>query len=83
MQTQSLRLPSPVHCGPVLADVIHRMVSLRKKFAKAKIMISKMDVMDAFHQVPVDPKGAARFGHTVDKFVIDFRVQFRSRSSPG
>ncbi|CAM9899662.1 unnamed protein product, partial [Choristocarpus tenellus] len=57
--------PPPVHCGTVLEDVIRRIVGLRKIFPRARIMISKMDVKDAFHQVPVEPKGAAKFGYCV------------------
>ncbi|CAN0057050.1 unnamed protein product [Choristocarpus tenellus] len=67
----------PVHCGTVIGDVIRRIVGLRKKFPGTRIMISKMDVKDAFRQVPVDPQGAAKFGYCLgDLLVIDFRLQF-------
>ena len=44
----------------------------------------KIHVKDAFRQVPVDPAGAPVFGYVVnDLVVVDFRLQFGWRSSPG
>ncbi|CAN0043129.1 unnamed protein product, partial [Choristocarpus tenellus] len=64
--------------------VIRRIVGLRKKFPGKRIMISKMDVKDAFRQVQVEPRGGAKFGYCVgDLLVIDFRLQFGWRNSPG
>ncbi|CAM9662681.1 unnamed protein product [Choristocarpus tenellus] len=47
-------------------------------------MISMMGVKDNFRQVLVEPQGAAKFGYCVgDLLVIDFRLQFGWRNSPG
>ncbi|CAM9291624.1 unnamed protein product, partial [Choristocarpus tenellus] len=42
-----------VHCGTVLGDVMKRIVDLRKEFPKARIMICKIGVKDAFRQEPI------------------------------
>ena len=58
---------------------------MRQKIGRlAHIAVSKIDVEDAFRQVPVDPAGAPAFGYVVnDLAVVDFRLQFGWRSSPG
>lgn len=45
--------------------------------AAARIVTSKMNVSEAYRQVPMDPAGAHVFCYTVDDTVVsDLRLQF-------
>ena len=47
-------------------------------------MLSRIDVNEAYRQIPVDPEGAPVFGYKVRNCaVVDLRLQFRWRNSPG
>ena len=75
----------PCKLGHVLRDVIWRILYLRRKFGTdARIVLSKMDVANAFRQVPVEfgrsPTFSYVFGNMV---VVDRRLQFGWRNSPG
>ena len=58
---------------------------MRAKFGdRARIHIQKMDVMNAFRQIPVDPDGTAAFGYVLGRYLFaDLRVQFGWQGSPG
>ena len=48
------------------------------------IMLSKMDVKDAFRQVPMEWDGCTKFGYVFGDFVVvDRRLVFGWRNSPG
>ena len=69
----------------VLRDIIWRILYLRQRFGRrARIVLSKMDVKDAFRQVPVEITRAPVFGYVFgDLVVVDRRLQFGWRNSPG
>ena len=69
----------------VMHEVVQRVLGLRVKFGdRARIVIQKMDVKNAFRQIPVDPDGARVFGYVLGEFLfIDLRLQFGWRGSPG
>lgn len=69
----------------VLDDVMLWILRLRSKLEPLRcILVQKMGVKSAFRQVGVDPAGAANFGSIFRNFVvIDLRLQFRWRDSPG
>lgn len=71
--------------GHVLGDVCRRVLYLRQRHgAVARVMLCRIDVKDAFRQIPVDPQHAANFGFVLDGFVVvDLRLQFGWRNSPG
>lgn len=49
-----------------------------------EILICRIDVKEAFRQIPVDPSRASVFGYTLgDHAIVDLRCQFGWRSSPG
>ena len=62
----------------MLRDVLLRVLFLCQKRGKnARIVLCRVDVKDAFRQVPVDPAGAPVFGYVVgDHVVVDLRLQF-------
>lgn len=66
-------------------EVVQRVLKPRVKFGdQARILIRKMDVNNAFRQIPMDPDGARVCGYVLGKFLfIDFRLQFGCRGSPG
>ena len=57
--------------GHVLCDITWRILYLRRRFGRgARIVLSKMDVKDAFQQVPVEITPAPVFGYTFDGLVV-------------
>ena len=69
----------------VMHEVIQRVLGLRVKFGdRALILIQKMDVQNAFRQIPVDPDRARVFGYVFGEFFfIELRLQFGWRGSLG
>ena len=75
----------PVVLGRVLRDIIWRILYLRRRFGPhARIVLSKIDVTEAFRQVSVQWAGAPVFGYGFREWIVaDRRLQFGWRSSPG
>lgn len=72
-----------VECGKVFSQVIYRIWQLRQNYPQERIVISKMDVKSAFRQIPVDLSGPL-FGYCYEEMVVvDLRLQFGWRCSPG
>lgn len=71
--------------GHVLRNVVWRVLYLRRRFGNAaRIVLSKMDVKDAFRQVAVDAARSPVFGYLFrDLIIVDRRLQFGWRNSPG
>ena len=71
--------------GHVLREVLLRVLFLRQTHgSRARILLCRVDVKDAFRQVLVDPAGAPTFGYVFgDHVVVDLRLQFGWRNSPG
>ena len=71
--------------GHVLRDIVWRILFLRRTLAPhTHIMLSKMDVKDAFRQVAVEWDGCTKFGYVLGDFVVvDRRLVFGWRNSPG
>ena len=71
--------------GHVLRDIFWRICFLRRTLAPhTHIMLSKMDVKDAFRQVAVEWDGCMKFGYVFwDFVVVDRRLVFGWRNSPG
>ena len=69
--------------GHVLRDIVRRILYLRQRFGRgARIVLSKMDVKDAFRQVPVEITRAPVFGYVFGGLVlVDRRLQFGWRNS--
>ena len=61
------------------------MLFLRQTHGRsARIVVCRVDVKEAFRQVLVDPVGASVFGYvTGGRVVVDLRLQFGWRNSPG
>ena len=61
--------------GHVLFDVLSRVLYLRQLHGvQLEILIGRVDVKEAFRQVPVDASGASVFGYTMgDQVVVDLR----------
>ena len=74
----------PVELGGVLRDVTWRILYLRRRFGPgARIVLSKIDVSEAFRQVSVQWAVAPVFGYSFRGWVVtDRRLQFGWRSSP-
>ena len=83
--TRISRSPSPVELGRVLRNIIGRILCLRRRFGpRARIVLSEIDVTEAFRQVSVQWAGAPVFGCGFRELVVaDRRLQFGWRSSPG
>ena len=64
--------------GHVLRDIVWRILFLRHTLAPhTHIMLSKMDVKDAFRQVGVEWDGCKKFGYVFGDFVVvDRRLVF-------
>ena len=75
----------PVALAHVLRDVIWRILYLRGRFGpNARIVLSKIDVTEAFRQVSVQWVRAPVFGYGFREWIdTDRRLQFGWRSSPG
>ena len=71
--------------GHVLRDIVWRVLFLRFTLApRTHIMLSKMDVKDAFRQVAVEWDGCTKFRCAFGDFVVvDRRLVFGWRNSPG
>ena len=66
-------------------EVVQRVLGLRVKLGdRARILIQKMDVKNAFRQIAVGPDEAGVFGYVLGEFLfVDLRLQFGWRGSPG
>ena len=75
----------PVELGRVLRNTIGRTLYLRRRVGpRARIVLSKIDVTEAFRQVSVQGAGAPVFGYDFRELVVaDRRFQCGWRSSPG
>ena len=75
----------PSELGHVLREVLLRVMFLRQTHgSSARILLCRVDVKDAFRQVLVDPAGAPAFGYVFgDRVVVDLRLHFGWRNSPG
>ena len=71
--------------GHVLRDIVWTILISRCTLAPhTHIMLSKMDVRDAFRQVVVEWDGCTKFGYAFGDFVVvDRRLVFGWRNSPG
>ena len=71
--------------GHVLRDVMLRVLFLRQAHgSRARILLCRVDVKDAFRRVLVDPAGARTFGYVFgDHVVVRLCLQFGWRNSPG
>ena len=68
----------PCELGHVFGDVCKRILYLRQHHGVvARVMLGRVDVKDAFCQIPVDPFYAVKFGYVFDKYaVVDLFLQF-------
>ena len=74
----------PYELGHVLGDVSRQIMYLDQRYGVARVMLCRIDVKDAFRQIPVDPLHAAKLGYVFDEYAVaDLFLQFRGRSSPG
>ena len=75
----------PSELGHVLREVILQVMVLRQTHgSSARIILCRVDVKYVFRQVLVDPAGAPAFGNELsDCVVVDLRLQFGWRNSPG
>ena len=71
--------------GGVLTNVLRRICALRDAVGtKVPVYTAKMDVKDAFRRIHVEWEKAPVFAYTVGNLlVIDFRMPFGWRNSPG
>ena len=69
----------------MLRDIVWSILVLRRTLAPhTHMMLSKMDVKDAFRQVAVEWDGCTKFGYVFGDFVVvDTRLVFGWRNSPG
>jgi hypothetical protein len=72
-----------VELGEIFSRLLQYVWQVRQKFPGKRIMISKMDVKSAFRQIPVSIDGVLLGYRIGDLIVIDLRLQFGWRSSPG
>ena len=75
----------PSELGHVLREVLLPVMFLRQTLgSSARILLCRVDVDDVFRRVLVDPAGAPAFGYVFgDRAVVDLRLQFGWRNSPG
>ena len=71
--------------GHVLRDIVWSILFLRRTLApNTHIMLSKIDVKDAFRQMAVEWDDCTKFGYVFGDFVVvDRRLVFGWRNSPG
>ena len=69
----------------MLRDVLLTVLYLRQRHGPgARIVLSRIDVKQAYRQIPVDPEGASVFGYIIGSLaVVDLRLQFGCKNSPG
>ena len=74
----------PCELGHVLSDVSLRVLFLRQRHGStARILLCRVDVKDAFRQVPVDPAGEPTFGYVVGgHVVVNFAFEVRVAEKP-
>ncbi|KAG5187211.1 hypothetical protein JKP88DRAFT_178954 [Tribonema minus] len=72
-----------VECGHIFEAMLYRIWSLRQAWPRKRILISKMDVKSAFRQLALDVRGPLLGYRYNDLVVVDLRLQFGWRSSPG
>ena len=82
--TDFARAP-PVEVGRVLRNIIGHILYLRRRFGpRARIVLSKINVTEAFRQVSVQWAGVPVFGYVFRELVVaDRRLQFGWRNSSG
>ena len=74
----------PCELGHVFGDVSRRIMYLRQRHGVVARVMCRIDVKDAFLQIPVEVLHAAKFGYVFDEHaVVDLFLRFRWRSSPG
>ena len=75
----------PCELGHVLREVLLCVWFLRQTHDRsARIVFCRVDVKKAFRQVLVDPVEASVFGYVTNgRVVVDLRLQFGWRNSPG
>ena len=75
----------PSELGHVVREVLLRVMFSRQNHgSSARIFLCHVDVKDTCRQVLVDPPGAPVFGNVlIDRVVVDLRLQFGRRNSPG
>ena len=68
----------PCELRHVLRDVLLRALYFRQRHGStARILLCRVDIKDAFRQVPVDPAGPPAVGYVVGgHVVVDLRLQF-------
>ena len=68
----------PCELGRVFRDVCRRILYLRQHHGVAVcVILCRIDVKDAFRQVPIDPLHAAKFGCFFDEYAdVDLFLQF-------
>lgn len=64
--------------GHVLFDILSRILFMQQLYGELlEILLCRVDVKEAFRQIPVDPAGASVFGYTMgDQAVVDLRFQY-------
>ena len=63
--------PPPVELGRVLRNIIGRILYLRRRFGpRARIVLRKIDVTEAFRQVSVQWAGVPVFGYVFRELVV-------------
>ena len=69
----------------MLRDILLRVLFLRQTHGpRARLVLRRVDVNNAFRQVLVDPTGAPVFGYAMGGHeVLDLRLQLGWRNSPG
>jgi hypothetical protein len=72
-----------VRCGTVFKEIIEYIWGVRQQMPNVPIMISKMDVKSAFRQIPINLDGPLLGYRYKDYVVLDLRLPFGWRSSPG
>lgn len=75
----------PRNIGNVSLSIVWRILCLRREFGiSARILLSKMNVKDAFRQITINSHRSPVFGFTFEKLVgVGRRLQFGWRNNPG
>ena len=78
------KIPACALAG-VMHEMVQRVFGLRVKFGdRARVLIQKTDVKNAFRQIPVDPDGTRYFGYVLGEIIfVVLRLQFGWRGIPG